>query len=1139
MRALRLWLQRLLDLRHDEFPRFSLLFLVAALFYAGVTWSTGALTAIILTEFGMRYFAVAFILFGITTIITAILYTMFVDRVPETVLLQWMTGIGAVVGLIGYIGLLIGARPLAVLLLFALAETVVLVWAIHWKTTVTTFYNTRASKRILPLLGAGQGMGIVAGGLLYWLLTTWFSFLPDHMLALWILTLIVATGVLWRMPKLLRDPKPVWNRIDESRLESVRSGFNYIAQSSYLRWLAASIGVMTALVMIYQFEVGETVLTLFQQTAPNDTTAQARSIGAFFALMDAFGALIMIPVQVAIFPRLMARLGTANTNLVYPVLAFVVSLLFMPVLLSLTSPVVTLFIAAIAHLTRTSLRRVFRSTVNALLYNAVPTYMKGRARSVTNGIIAQFAVIFIGIAGLIPFRSVHAAVLFLVAGSYAVCAYVLRRKYTAALLRLMEREDYAALLAEHHDTGKPDTDTLRMMEKQLQESDNYDFQQFLIQIMASVGGAEAIPGLLNFARTADEDMKVAVIYALIEADAITPEARTFFVNYVSDTDPFLRRAALTGMLKAAERDSDAALKLAFDFLHDPDHVLRAQMVTTVIRHGNPQQRDRARRVLGAMLHSTDDETRAEGIGVLAALDDPQNIRDLVKFLDDSEDEIRLAAMIAIEKLWREGMSPELVNLILERESMLLDDPVERVKQAEMMVLRRIGNATACTALVRALDDTSPLIRQTAQTALLEIGNAAEEPLRAAALDSNKSLARRATVTLAHLKPERYQADVLTIAREQLDAVYANFGNISALEDCRVYPTFAILHSYFIEQNASMMDELFDLLGVVHGGKAMHTIYDTIRSDQRRVRENAIETLEALAGTELARRIAPLFDPKNTPQRLATEMALRTAEEVVRDLIIHGTTWLRAVTVVALGEMSAQYGEVKRLILEDPKIPLKPLNACQRSLDPQVVSVLLRGAFASHEADVRIAAQAALRLIRGINVLESKQQLQTEDTNVLATIERMIYLKRIVFFQSLSVEQLSALANICEERVFKKDEVLFRQHQPGGILFIVISGAVDVGLQRDEKAEFVRLATFGANTVFGEMSLFDNGTRSADAIAREETLTLTLRREPFLALTRQYPDMSVQLITALSQRLRVANSNIAELRSTVRERMPDI
>jgi hypothetical protein len=259
---------------------------------------------------------------------------------------------------------------------------------------------------------------------------------------------------------------------------------------------------------------------------------------------------------------------------------------------------------------------------------------------------------------------------------------------------------------------------------------------------------------------------------------------------------------------------------------------------------------------------------------------------------------------------------------------------------------------------------------------------------------------------------------------------------------------------------------------------------------------------------------------------------------VRDLVINGNSWLRAVTVVALGEVSAQYGEVKRLILDDPKIPLKPLNACQRALAPDVVVILLRGAFRSHEPDVRIAAQAAMRLIRGIDVLDSLRQNE-ETTTVLATIERMIYLKRIIFFQSLSVDQLSALANVCEERIFKKDEVLFRQHQPGGVVYVVISGMVEVGLQADDKGAFVRLASFGSSSVFGEMSLFDNGSRSADAIAREETLTLTLRREPFLALTRQYPDMSIQLMMALSQRLRVANSAIAELRSTVRERMPDV
>ena len=83
----------------------------------------------------------------------------------------------------------------------------------------------------------------------------------------------------------------------------------------------------------------------------------------------------------------------------------------------------------------------------------------------------------------------------------------------------------------------------------------------------------------------------------------------------------------------------------------------------------------------------------------------------------------------------------------------------------------------------------------------------------------------------------------------------------------------------------------------------------------------------------------------------------------------------------------------------------------------------------------------------------------------------------------------------------------------------------------EQDAFTMLAVYGVNTEFGEMSLFDGQPRSADAVTTEDTLMLTIRREPLLALTRQYPDLSVHLITTLSERLRHANEQIAQLNSS--------
>ncbi|NJO00164.1 MAG: Crp/Fnr family transcriptional regulator, partial [Anaerolineales bacterium] len=142
----------------------------------------------------------------------------------------------------------------------------------------------------------------------------------------------------------------------------------------------------------------------------------------------------------------------------------------------------------------------------------------------------------------------------------------------------------------------------------------------------------------------------------------------------------------------------------------------------------------------------------------------------------------------------------------------------------------------------------------------------------------------------------------------------------------------------------------------------------------------------------------------------------------------------------------------------------------------------------------------------------------------------IFLKEVPFFQGMTIDQLKVLANVCEEQLFEEDARIFNAGDPGGALYVVVSGRVAIE-QEKRKGSFARLATIEAHSYFGEMNLFDNSPRSDAAIALQDTLTLRLRREPLIALARQYPDLSLELINVLSQRLREANDRVADLTRT--------
>ena len=75
---------------------------------------------------------------------------------------------------------------------------------------------------------------------------------------------------------------------------------------------------------------------------------------------------------------------------------------------------------------------------------------------------------------------------------------------------------------------------------------------------------------------------------------------------------------------------------------------------------------------------------------------------------------------------------------------------------------------------------------------------------------------------------------------------------------------------------------------------------------------------------------------------------------------------------------------------------------------------------------------------------------------------------------------------------------------------------------------VILAMMGLGDFFGEMSLLDGRSRSANIISLEKTEVLTLNREDFLEVLQNYPNIAIQLIKEMALRLRKSDRHIVSL-----------
>jgi CRP/FNR family cyclic AMP-dependent transcriptional regulator len=125
------------------------------------------------------------------------------------------------------------------------------------------------------------------------------------------------------------------------------------------------------------------------------------------------------------------------------------------------------------------------------------------------------------------------------------------------------------------------------------------------------------------------------------------------------------------------------------------------------------------------------------------------------------------------------------------------------------------------------------------------------------------------------------------------------------------------------------------------------------------------------------------------------------------------------------------------------------------------------------------------------------------------------------FESLSVPELQVLSDRLEVVTVEGGEAVFLQGEPGGRMYIVEHGAVDIAY--GDGRERVNLATLVPGQYFGELSLFDGSPRSASAIATKPCSLLALDRDDFVEFVQKHPTASLKVMGELAERLRQTNA----------------
>ena len=141
-----------------------------------------------------------------------------------------------------------------------------------------------------------------------------------------------------------------------------------------------------------------------------------------------------------------------------------------------------------------------------------------------------------------------------------------------------------------------------------------------------------------------------------------------------------------------------------------------------------------------------------------------------------------------------------------------------------------------------------------------------------------------------------------------------------------------------------------------------------------------------------------------------------------------------------------------------------------------------------------------------------------------------FLQEIPLFHDLSQEQLRSIAKDVQPRRFGQGELIFREGDPGQVLYLVQAGQVRIYVNGLDGSETSVILFGRPGDMFGELAVIDGLPRSATAVALDETLLYTISRESFRLHMQRFPQLALNFMKELTHRVRYNTRQMDSLAS---------
>ena len=142
------------------------------------------------------------------------------------------------------------------------------------------------------------------------------------------------------------------------------------------------------------------------------------------------------------------------------------------------------------------------------------------------------------------------------------------------------------------------------------------------------------------------------------------------------------------------------------------------------------------------------------------------------------------------------------------------------------------------------------------------------------------------------------------------------------------------------------------------------------------------------------------------------------------------------------------------------------------------------------------------------------------------------LRRVPMFSKLEPSKLKLLAFTSQSLAFDDGEVLFKAGDAADSAYVIMEGTVEI-VAETEAGDVVE-GRLGKNQLFGELAVLTGEPRSATIRASGGLVALRITEEMFLKLLAENPEVALDVMRQLSNKLVASHRQFVEIQSKLQE-----